>query len=430
MICGSVFGCKSESIDKGISYIQMNVNISNCFFSRYLTYSGYGGGVIYVDRGSYSMNVNYSMFYNCACSYKGGAILFNSVNSCLRMICSYRCSASSCFFADLVATKVNLLEYVSISNSYPISYGVCSIYIDYGNQKVENTNSSMNNAHHGSGIGISSPSVFTSLYCTFSNNKVFDGICITFHTYNSGSIFMAYSNIVHNDSPKIGVVYCYGEGQKMMKYCCLQNNMNFLFYVWDGSLVVTFSYIYHSSNSISTQKKLTASFNTLSSVMTYQIRHFKSYYCNALYPVTELLPTRTLYVITTPKPTPYRSFGEQSPKKPTPPRSLFPIHTPFDTHPPERTNQRSFPADFVERTPSKTKKNTKNSVVENKSNSVFIYSTVGLLMILSYNFGTQKKKNDSSSSSTDKRNNREVKEGKKDHNRNNYDDYIPNPYVF
>jgi len=88
------FGCQNETISQGRSYLEMNINISNCFFSRFCTFngdSGYGG-VIQVGTGSLSMIISYSMFYNCSCSVNGGAIHFDSSNSYLRMICANRCS--------------------------------------------------------------------------------------------------------------------------------------------------------------------------------------------------------------------------------------------------------------------------------------------------------------------------------------------------
>ena len=108
IICNVGLGCENESIDQGRSYVDKNINISNCFyqgrsyvdkninisncfFSRSSSYSG-DGGVIYVNVGSYSMNVNYSMFYNCVCSSHGGVIYFDSSNSYLRMICANSCS--------------------------------------------------------------------------------------------------------------------------------------------------------------------------------------------------------------------------------------------------------------------------------------------------------------------------------------------------
>jgi len=91
IICNVGLGCENESIDQGRSYVDKNINISNCFFSRYSSYLG-DGGVIYVAASSCSMNVNYSIFYNCVCSNYVGAIYFSSSNSCLRMICANSCS--------------------------------------------------------------------------------------------------------------------------------------------------------------------------------------------------------------------------------------------------------------------------------------------------------------------------------------------------
>jgi len=88
----------------------------------------------------------------------------------------------------------------------------------------------MNNAEMISGIGIYSPSSFTSSHCTFSNNKVSTYICIMFYS-NSGTISMSYANIVHNNSPsQYGVVFTWGAGsRKMMMNCIFKNNQNRLF---------------------------------------------------------------------------------------------------------------------------------------------------------------------------------------------------------
>ena len=37
IICNVGLGCESESIDQGRSYIEKNINISNCFFSSFST---------------------------------------------------------------------------------------------------------------------------------------------------------------------------------------------------------------------------------------------------------------------------------------------------------------------------------------------------------------------------------------------------------
>jgi len=273
---GVGLGCENESIEQGRSYSQMNINISYCFFSRYLSFSE-EGGVIYVNGGSYSMNVNYSMFYNCVCSSHGGAIYFSSTNSSLRMICAYRCScgaSNSYHFAYLQASQINHVEYLSLSNCSHITSRHYPIFIKSGNQRVDNTNGSMNNAQTTSGFYIQSPSSFTSSHCTFSNNKVSEYKCINFDSA-LGTILMSYANIVHNNSPNdYGVVFVSGAGSKKMMYCIFRNNQNTLFCVWSGSLEVSHSFISHSA-SFSTSTSVSKSNNNSFTIRnTYQLQFF------------------------------------------------------------------------------------------------------------------------------------------------------------
>jgi len=288
-------GCENESIDQGRSYIHINISISNCFFKRYSSYSG-NGGVIYVYLGSYSMNVNYSMFYNCVCSSWGGAIYFCSSDSCFRMICANSCSSGASAggqFAIILTTRTFHVEHLSVSNCSHNIYGSYSIHLFSTYLRVDNTNSSMNNAKEGSGIRISSPSSFTSSHCTFSNNKVSDGICIYFFS-NPGTISMSYANIVHNNSPSDGVVYVNG-AFPMMMYCIFKNNQNTLFCVWSGSLEVSHSFIDHSGSSFSRSTTVsTSNNNSFTNTITFQLQFFNSLHCNADIPLEQRTPEDTL----------------------------------------------------------------------------------------------------------------------------------------
>jgi len=293
IICNVGLGCENESIGQGRSYVDKNINISNCFFSRSSSYSG-DGGVIYVSASSCSMNVIYSMFYNCVCSSHGGAIFFSSSNSCLRMICANSCSASSWYhFAYLIASQVNQVMYLSVSNCSHTTSGTSSILIEAGDQRVDNTNSSMNNAYQVSGIYISSPSSFTSSHCTFSNNKVSHSICIHFFS-TSGTISMSYVNIVHNNSPSYGVVYVEGGGSRKMMYCIFKNNQNTLFCVWSGSLEVSHSFIDHSPSFSTSTAVSTSNNNSFTNSITYQLQFFNSIHCNADIPLIQRSLEETL----------------------------------------------------------------------------------------------------------------------------------------
>jgi len=293
IICNVGLGCESESIGQGRSYVDKNINISNCFFSRSSSYSG-NGGVICVTASSCSMNVNYSMFYNCVSSSWGGAICFSSSNSSLRMICANSCSASYYHFAYLSASQVNQVEYLSVSNCSHTTSGINSIRLYYGDQRVDNTNSSMNNAIQISGICIYSPSSFTSSHCTFSNNKVFNSICIYFYS-TSGTLSMSYANIVHNNSPsQYGVVTVWEAGSRKMMYCIFKNNQNTLFCVDKGSLEVSHSFIDHSASFSTSTAVSTSDNNSFTNTVTYQLQFFNDLHCNADIPLIQRSLEQTL----------------------------------------------------------------------------------------------------------------------------------------
>ena len=273
-----VFGCESEIINQGRSYSQMIINISNCFFSRSLTFSGHGG-VIYVNGGSYTMKTNYTMFYNCASFGHGGAIYFHSYDSCLVMICANRCSASFYHFAYLVASQMNHVEHLSVSNCSNNPFAYYSITLASGNQIVDNMNSSMNNAIYGSGIRQDLSITFASSHSTFSNNKVSDSICICFYSA-SRTVSMSYANIVHNNSPsENGVVYVNGGGSPKMMYCIFQNNQNYLFCVESGSIEISHSFIEHSSSFSTSVSISTLTNNSFMKTQTYRIEYLGSHVC-------------------------------------------------------------------------------------------------------------------------------------------------------
>jgi len=189
---------------------------------------------------------------------------------------------------------MNHVEYLSVSNCSHTTSGYYPIRLDYGDQRVDNTKCSMNKARVGSGIGIDSPSSFTSSHCTFSNNKVYDSRCIYFYSI-SGTISMSYANIVHNNSPSgNGVVYVFGAYPEMI-YCIFKNKQNTLFYVNQGSLEVSHSFIDHSASSFSTSIPVsTSNNNSLTNTVTYQLQFFNALHCNADIPLIQRSLEETL----------------------------------------------------------------------------------------------------------------------------------------
>ena len=277
-LVGGGYNCNNESIEQGRSYSNIGIDISDCFFSRSQQYSGYGS-VIYVKIETLSMDILFSVFFNCSCSEKGGVIWFFASNSCLKMICANKCSASSYHFANLCSSNKNQVEYLSMSNCSHSTSGSYSFNLESGKQSVDNTNISMNNAYQVSGIWVYNPSSFTSSHCTFSNNEVFKRICVRFYS-TSGSVSMSFANIVHNNSPGDGVVYVHGTDTKNLMYCIFHNNSNYLFYISSGYLRVSHSFIDHSSSFSLTATVFTKSNNSFQFMQTYQIQFFSSFYCN------------------------------------------------------------------------------------------------------------------------------------------------------
>jgi len=320
-ILGDGFGCENERIFQGRSYFDNNINISDCFFSRTLTYTS-DGGVIYVSGGSYSMNLNSSMFFNCSCTGKGGAVFFSSVSLSLKRICANQCQASSqCHFAYLRSSQNNIIDYLSISSCSKTNLGYYPIWVHYGNQRASYINSSMNRVKGTAGFIFELSSTLGLSYCTVSNNINTDGRCIWFH-YVTGAV--SFSNIIHNNSPDYGIVYVVGESLEM-NYCIFHNNQNYLFVVDSGSLEVSHSFIDHSSSSFSSLASISTILNnSFTQRTTYQIHFFNSQYCNAEVQLStplstieqthknSLQPTLEMTPIDSPQLTPYRSYGEQS----------------------------------------------------------------------------------------------------------------------
>lgn len=286
----SSLNCKSEKIDIGRSYTNEIINIFDCFFTRSSGFSD-DGGVVYVNSGSLSLNINSSMFYNCACSCNGGAIYFSSINSYLKKVCANKCFASTQYhFAYICASPNNQVDYLSVSYCSQSLTGNDPIRLSSGDQKLDNTNSSMNSVREISCLSIVSPSSFMSSHCTFSNNVNSVDIAIYFSA-TSGT--MSSANIIHNNSPSLGVIYVSENGTPKMNSCLFLNNQNKLFYVLTGSLEVSHSFIDHSSSLSANIAVVTSNNNSFTKTISYQLNFYGSYYCNADNPLIGQTPQFT-----------------------------------------------------------------------------------------------------------------------------------------
>jgi len=269
-----------ESISQARFHFEISFEISYCYFNRLTMYSA-NGGVLYISDGSYSMNVSNSMFYNCTCSNNGGAIYFYSTNSSMKMICANKCSCKGADdfygqFSYILASKENIVDYASLSLCSHIMAGEAPVLLHSGNQRVDNTNSSLNHGYQCSGIHISSPVTYQSAFCTFSNNKVSHSICLWF-TYNTGTV--SYSCVVHNNSPSFGIIYSYN-GSPKIQYCVFDMNQNTLFCAVTGTFEVSHSFISLIGSLSSDVAVSIANNNSFTKKQTYHMVFFNSFYCN------------------------------------------------------------------------------------------------------------------------------------------------------
>jgi len=293
MISGVSFNCPNENIDHGRSYVNENISISNCYFSRVSQLSGSGGVIFVTDEGfprskSYTLSISYSMFFNCSCSGSGGSIYFYSLKSEIIMICANRCSCNYGYvglFAYFGVSLNNTVEYLSVSKSVLVDGANCPIYLNYGYQRIQNINSSMNNANGFSGIGVIDPLSFLGTHCTFSNNFASKYSCIGF---SFGPGIMLYSIIVHNNSPSAyyGIVN-QQNGLYKMYYCIFDMNQGTLFTLEFGSLEVSHCFIFHTGP-INSKKPVSSDINnSYSKQITYQLYFFSSHHCNADIPFSK-----------------------------------------------------------------------------------------------------------------------------------------------
>jgi len=288
-------GCVNENISQGRSYDGVDVNISDCFFTRFEEYSD-KGGVIYAQSSSVKVYVSNSMFYNCMTYRNGGAICFDTCHTfVMKMTCVSRCrtsgTSSSGHFGYLRVYNPSTFEYCSLSSCSYGTTGSWAMLLYLGDQRMYFMNFSMNNAKSGSCFRSYNPNTFIGAYCTFANNIVSDSVCISL--YNTYSQFRVdapihYSNIVNNNSPQYGLVMSY-DVYLSLKFCIIDSNQGTLFYSEMKTVEIANCFISHTgvlstSNSLSTSVN-----NSFTKHQTNLIQYFDSYYCHA----DETLPVRT-----------------------------------------------------------------------------------------------------------------------------------------
>ena len=174
-----------SSNERAYSNVLYFFEISYCDFIRTTVFSNGGGGSIYlVDQESY-LNIFHCLFLNCSTlNSHGGAILFLSTSKKSNLSIKSTCG-SYCFvedtnsygnfaqiqfrtdFFDLIKFDFLSINYCSYSTLKSRS----AIYLNHGNQSINNFNSSKNSALGQTGITLGYPDSVFLLFCTFFGNN-------------------------------------------------------------------------------------------------------------------------------------------------------------------------------------------------------------------------------------------------------------------
>jgi len=238
------------------SHLDEPVEIMYCVFEDIHKNDGGNGGVIFCSSLQGFLSISRTLFIDCSCSMNGGSIYVDTLNSfSLERVCAHNCKggSESKYQFCAVWTKVSMynnMTFVSISKcpDYPENRDF-SLKLFNGYQNCINTNYSKCRIRcHGISFGVSD-----NLHSAFiaSYNNIVDNVCSGYVTYdfdfrdNSGD--MLYSNIIQNiqQSGSYGVVYV-NTGHVKLDYCVLRNNNQVLLYIYQGSLRVINSFVYHN----------------------------------------------------------------------------------------------------------------------------------------------------------------------------------------
>jgi len=291
--------CVNEVVTQGRSYLDSNISIQDCFFSRTVGYNAYGG-VIMVTQNSLVLSISNVVFYNCEVSNSnyGGAIYFSSLNSNLKMVCAYRCKGYYYHFALLETLENNNVEYLSMSLCCYSKSTFYSIALVNGYQKFDNSNCSFNYAAECSGLSIFQQKSLSSSFCNMYSNDVSGFICM--HLFcNPGSLSRA--NIIRNSSPSKGVVYGTGNtGTFTLNECIFSSNQNTLFFVLsDRTLIISNCNINHAY--LLNSGNIQTSGSSLTSTNSFKFEFYSTKYCLAENPYVGFKHTsQSIYTKKTP----------------------------------------------------------------------------------------------------------------------------------
>ena len=190
--------------------------------------------------------------------------------------------------------------------------GSRTITLYEGTQTCNSLNSSFNHVFETSGISFESSEFSYASFCTFVNNTA-DHVCIRYQTSSFFTEFKMLS-IFGNQSPNFGIIYCLSSISFFYDSLFTQNSqLNKLFCSDASQIKIINGLIFHHLSHLSVLSNAGVVsygvnvYRTSSTAfdLTFEIKHFQTYLCEADIPITnELSSNITL------QQTPYRTYDE------------------------------------------------------------------------------------------------------------------------
>ena len=217
----------------------------NCIFKNFI--NSENGGCLFFSSIVISSLIELCSFSNCYSNENGGSIYFYSIGSFIsNKNCFLNCSANinglSIFNSINSDSKIEIHLTTMI---YCISItGSCPLYIIYGNQKINQFNSTNNKASCYSGFCVDGCNKFIGSFYNIYNNSALLYVCTYFRS-NINVDYSYNSNIIKNNSPSSYSIVFTWSGNFNLTNCIFTNNINLLFGFNSGSLKISNSYIDH-----------------------------------------------------------------------------------------------------------------------------------------------------------------------------------------
>ena len=252
--------CSTTITDSNYHIVKTsNFQYSFCYFSRINMYSGSEspgpgrGGIIFCFNRAIDMKINDCIFYKCGASVYSGCIYFQCIHSGTHSELIRNC-INSCYSVDghqfgniqVHSSSKNIFDFISITDCNLRNNGDSSIGFYQGLINFTNFNSTNSLNTYSSIIHIQLPIQLHSIMCSFCNNTSTIGKCISLE----GNLMnnMSYSNFINNKCAlTYGILTILG-GTYNLNNMIFINNINILFYVNSGKLIIEEFKISHNFN--------------------------------------------------------------------------------------------------------------------------------------------------------------------------------------